>query len=460
MAARFATTANNDMPITAPAQKVAATIPAEIRALIDAHTEPAILLGCDYRILHANQAYQDVYGEGAPLQHRFCYQVSHGYSAPCDRAGEHCPLLSAYESGQPTRVMHIHQTPRGEEHCEVTTYPIRDEGGEIVYFLEHLHRIDTATTRVVSDASLVGKSAAFNRMLEMVERVAPTDTTALLIGESGTGKELIARAIHERSRRAKAPFVPVDCSGLPESLFESELFGHVKGAFTGASTRKAGLVEAAQGGTLFLDEIGDIPLAQQVKLLRLIETSTYRPVGSVQQVKADFRLVCATHRHLQGMVERGEFRSDLFYRISAFTIELPPLRERRDDIILLAETMLQRSSHRRPAPSLSAGAKQCLRNHSYPGNIRELRNIMEHALLLTDGDTILPQALPNYVQCATKPSSGNASVFSDQLVPLIELEKRYLEHVLLRHKGDRKTLAKQLGISERTLYRKLEKLNL
>ena len=448
-----------DMPITLAQQIPAPAISAETMAVVDTHTEPAILLGLDYRILYANQAYSDVYGGSQPLVERCCYEVSHGYSVPCDRAGEQCPLLNAFNSGQPTRVMHIHKTPRGEEHCEVTTYPIRDADDNIVYFLEHLHRIDMATTKVVSDTALVGKSQPFNHMLEMIGRVAVTDTTALLMGESGTGKELAARAIHDSSRRSKAPFIPVDCSGLPESLFESELFGHVKGAFTGAATRKTGLVEAAQNGTLFLDEIGDIPLSQQVKLLRLIETSTYRSVGSIQLMKADFRLVCATHRDLSGMVERGEFRSDLFYRISAFMIELPSLRDRREDIILLAETILQRSAHNRAIPTLSSAVKKCLENHHYPGNIRELRNIIEHALLLTDGDTVLPQALPGYVQCTSATVKGDVFV-GGELVPLNELETRYLEQAVLRHKGDRKALAQQLGVSERTLYRKLEKLNL
>lgn len=448
------------MPISAHHQRTSPPISSEIQALVDTHHEPAILLGLDYKIIYANPAYHTTYSDGEPLIQRHCYQVSHGYSVPCDRAGEQCPLLNAFDSGQVTKVMHIHKTPRGDEHCEVTTHPIRDSSGEIVYFLEHLHRIDTATTRVVPDDKMVGRSPVFNRMLEMVERVASTNTTALLIGESGTGKELVARAIHEQSDRANMPFIPVDCSGLPESLFESELFGHLKGAFTGANTRKTGLVEAANGGTLFLDEIGDIPFSQQVKLLRLIESSMYRPVGSVQQMKADFRLVCATHRDLKHMIEQGEFRRDLFYRISAFTIDLPPLRDRREDIALLAETMLQRSVHNRQAPSISAGAKQCLCNYDYPGNIRELRNIIEHALLLTDGDTILPEALPKYMQCVNNGNSKSKGFIYNELIPLEEIEKRYLEQTVLNHKGDRRELAKKLGIGERTLYRKLKNLNL
>ena len=448
------------MPIAADPTRVPPQISSENRALVDTHHEPAILLSLDYQILYANQAYQHTYSEGEKLTGRHCYEVSHGYSVPCDRAGEKCPLLHAYESGQKTKVLHIHKTPHGEEHCEVTTYPIRNESGEIAFFLEHLHRIDIATTRVVSNDKMVGKSTVSNNMLEMVERVAPTDTAALLLGESGTGKELVARAIHDRSNRADKPFIPVDCSGLSEALFESELFGHTKGAFTGAIANKAGLVEAAKGGTLFLDEIGDVPLALQVKLLRLLETSTYRAVGSVEQRKADSRLICATHRGLSDMVESGDFRRDLFYRISAFIIELPALRERRDDIVLLAETILQRSVHNRPVPTLSGGVKHCLRNHEYPGNIRELRNIIEHAVLLTDGDTILPQALPNYVKCSAKNTESHSMGLSDELISLNELEKRYLTQAVLRHKGDRKELAKLLGIGERTLYRKLEALDL
>jgi transcriptional regulator with PAS, ATPase and Fis domain len=271
-----------------------------------------------------------------------------------------------------------------------------------------------------------------------------------LLGESGTGKELVAQAIHQQSGREHGPFVVVECSGLTETLFESELFGYEKGAFTGASQRKIGLVESASGGTLFLDEVGDIPLSLQVKLLRLLETGTFRRVGGVETLRADFRLIAATHRDLKVMVERGSFRRDLYYRLSVFPIHLPALRERREDIALLAETLLTRLAPGR-AYTLSAAARARLQAYDYPGNIRELRNILERAMLMADGDTLQPEHLPPEL-------AGEAQVGmpdEEAIVPLETAELRYLQWALARHGSDRKSLAEQLGISERTLYRKL-----
>jgi DNA-binding NtrC family response regulator len=292
--------------------------------------------------------------------------------------------------------------------------------------------------------------------MELIGRVAPSESTVLLLGESGTGKELAAHAIHRASHRAEGPFVPVDCSGLTESLFESELFGHEKGAFTGAHSRKQGLVEAARGGTLFLDEVGDIPLNLQVKLLRLLETGTFRRVGSVEPQQAEFRLVCATHRGLQAMVEDGSFRRDLFYRISAFPITLPALKERLEDLPLLVDALLQRLAPQRKV-RIDTGALACLRGYSFPGNIRELRNILERALLLADGTEISAEHLPGI--CASEESTGTAATpLFRQLLPLDELEQHYLRWVVAHHQGDKRTLAEALGVSERTLYRKLEGL--
>ena len=238
-------------------------------------------------------------------------------------------------------MLHLHHTPRGEEHVDVELTPIIGASGKIEYFVERMLTVREASS-FPAESGLVGKSPAFNRMLELVRRVAPSGTTALLLGESGTGKELVAQAIHQQSGREQGPFVVVECSGLTETLFESELFGYEKGAFTGANQRKIGLVESAAGGTLFLDEVGDIPLSLQVKLLRLLETGTFRRVGGVETLRADFRLIAATHRDLKDMVEHGSFRRDLYYRLSVFPIHLPALRERREDIALLAETLLTR----------------------------------------------------------------------------------------------------------------------
>lgn len=295
-------------------------------SFLEYEVHPMIVLDPDYNILAANIAYQRQFARAdQAVVGRKCYQISHHYELPCDQAGEHCPMKKAQELRGADRVLHIHHTPRGPEHVAVELRPIFDQHGAITAYVERLEVVRSASARP-SDEGMVGRSAAFGRALGALQRVAPSMLPVLLLGESGTGKELFARAVHEASNRSAGPFVVVDCSGLTETLFESELFGHEKGAFTGATSRKPGLVETAQGGTLFLDEIGDVPLAMQVKLLRLIESGTYRRVGSVEIQHATFRLVAATHKALETMMARGEFRQDLYYRISAFPIVLPPLR--------------------------------------------------------------------------------------------------------------------------------------
>jgi two-component system response regulator HydG len=424
--------------------------------LMDALPEPAVLIDMNYRILAANNAYRERYGSFDTAAPVHCFQVSHHYDKPCDLAGETCPLKNSLLSGQPQRVLHLHYTPRGEEHVDVETLPIRNDAGEITYFLEVLRQSDVASTRADGDG-LIGRSRAFNHMLELIQRVATSGSSVLLLGESGTGKELAAKAVHDASQRANGPFVPLDCSGLTETLFESELFGHEKGAFTGAHNRKIGLVEAARGGTLFLDEMGDIPLGLQVKLLRLLETGTFRRVGAIEPLTADFRLICATHRDLEQMVDNGTFRRDLYYRISVFPIHLPPLRERSEDITLLAESMLNRTGGGGRNKRLHPAALACLRGYAFPGNIRELRNILERAALLADGEWIHPEHLP--AECrGTAETALVHGADKARVRPLEEIEKDYLRWALQTHHGDRGSLARQLGLSERTLYRKLQLL--
>ena len=435
--------------------------PAELVSVLNNYSEPAILLSLDYRILGANKAYRVLYGDAPVTKRRLCYEVSHGYKVPCDQAGETCPLKNALATKQPQRVLHLHHTPNGEEHVDVETLPIKNDTGDIVYLIEVLRHIKVASSHAEGQ-SLVGRSPSFNKMLEMIERVAPTSINVLLLGESGTGKELVAQAIHESSPRAKAPLVPLECSGLSETLFESELFGHEKGAFTGAVTSKQGLVESATGGTLFLDEVGDIPLNLQVKLLRLLETGTFRRVGSLEPRKADFRLICATHRNLKAMVSEGTFRQDLYFRIASFPIHLPSLQERQEDIPLLVETILKRIHGDNP-PKMDEEALACLKRYAFTGNVRELRNILEWAGLMADGDTIMLQHLPDDIRAACNEHivhSSNQGYFSaGEIIPLEQLEENYLAWALARHKGDKRSLAEALGISERTLYRKLELLS-
>ena len=425
----------------------------EMAALLDGIEEPAVLLTPDYRIVVANQVYREHHGHSDSLHNRHCYEVLHGYAVPCDQAGESCPLKNCLSTGQPQRVLHLHYSPQGEEHVDVSLTPIRDANNEVVYLLEKMRLTSTASSRPAAEG-LVGRSRIFNQMLELVSRVAPSETTVLLLGESGTGKELVARAIHHASPRAHGPFVPVECSGLSETLFESELFGHEKGAFTGAHSRKHGLIEMAHGGTLFLDEVGDIPLSQQVKLLRLLETGTFRRVGGVEPLQADFRLILATHRDLQEMVAVGSFRQDLYYRINIFPIDLPPLRKRGEDLNLLIDSMLQRLSPRR-ALHVDDEALNLLRHYAFPGNIRELRNILERAILLADGDAILPEHLPKACQ---RDNTEPLYAHGDEIVSLEENERRYLLRILATYPDDRTSLAKRLGLSKRTLYRKLQAL--
>jgi len=436
------------------------TLPVELESLIEVLPEPRIVVDTDYRILATNRAYRREYGDSAHLIGRTCYEVSHHFEQPCDQCGESCPRQSALKTGQPSRVLHLHHTPNGEEHVDVELIPIKDDLGRIRYFMETINPL-REFGKASGAQGMVGRSPAYNRMLELINRAAPAMTAVLLLGESGTGKELAAHALHSLSPRAGRPFVPVDCSGMTETLFESELFGYEKGAFTGAGQRKIGLVEAAAGGTLFLDELGDIPLNLQVKLLRLLETGTFRRVGGVETLRADFRLVAATHRGVRDMVEAGTFRRDLYYRISAFPIHLPALRERREDLPLLIDTLLQRLAPERSL-RLSREAMAGLAAYAFPGNVRELRNILERAVLLADGDLIDSAHLPDELCPAgatdaptLRPLTPLAAAGPSDILPLDLAETQYVHWALRQLGGDKKALAARLGISERTLYRKL-----
>ena len=452
--------------------------PVELIDYLETLPEPHILCDVHYRILAANKAYRRNFGTDQALVGQTCYAVSHRYAAPCDKAGEACPLKQSLSSGQRERVLHLHHTPAGEAYVNIELAPVRDASGEIAYFIEKMEALGDSHG-LTGVRALVGRSPAFRRMLELMGRVAPSDATVMLQGESGTGKELVAKAIHDASRRASKPFVAVDCSGLTETLFESELFGHEKGSFTGASSRRIGLVEAAAGGTLFLDELGDIPLGMQVKLLRLLETGTFRRVGASEFLKSDIRLISATHRNLRAMVVDGRFRQDLYYRLNTFPISLPSLRERLSDVPLLAEALLARVAPGRELHLAETTLRQLLA-YDYPGNVRELRNVLERASLLCDGDIILPEHLPEELQGVTAQglpadpvrlagSGRGASTMPDaagsrqsegmgDAPTLAQLEGQVLRQRLASHRGNRKALAAELGISERTLYRKLRNI--
>lgn len=442
-----------------------ATVLPELMSYLEGQPEPHILFDRQYRILAANAAYRRQFSPQTSVVGRTCYEVSHHFSVPCDQAGENCPLARSRESGQRERVLHLHHTPQGESYVNIELVPLRDASGEQTYFIEKMEPLRVAQGQPAAQG-LIGRSAAFQRMLELVSRVGPSQASVLLLGESGTGKELVAQAVHEVSPRAANPLVVVDCASLPETLFESELFGHERGAFTGANTSKPGLVEAASGGTLFLDEVGDIPLPMQVKLLRLLESGTYRRVGSTELRRTDVRVVAATHRDLKAMVADGRFREDLYYRLNTFPIVLPALRDRVEDIPLLAVALLARvAPHRRMA--LSAGALAVLQRHPFPGNVRELRNVLERATLLADGASIEPVHVERALG-TDAPSSGpralGAGLLDGRPVPAADATLRSVERATLQaqlkaHHGSRAQLARKLGISERSLYRKLRDID-
>lgn len=426
----------------------------ELVSFIDTLAEPHILCDRDYRILAANKAYRSKCAERGDVVGRTCYEVSHRYSVPCDQAGESCPLAQSLKSGQRERVLHLHHTPAGERYENIELSPVRNARGELAYFIEKLEPLPVARGLAAAQG-LIGRAPAFRAMLELVARVAPSDASVLLQGESGTGKELVARAIHDASRRAGGPFVAVDCSGLTETLFESELFGHERGAFTGATARTSGLIEAASGGTLFLDELGDIPLGMQVKLLRLLETGTYRRVGSTALQRADIRLISATHRPLRELVAQERFRQDLYFRLNTFPIRLPPLRERREDILLLAESMLSRVAPGRQI-GLAPDALAQLMAYRFPGNVRELRNVLERASLMADGDVLAARHLDPEAGWPAETVAGFAPPSSPARATGLSDEE--LASRLADHRGSRAELAQAVGLSERSLYRRLKAL--
>jgi two-component system response regulator HydG len=312
--------------------------------------------------------------------------------------------------------------------------------------------------KLLTRREIVGQSAGLRRVLDLATQAAPSMATVLVLGESGTGKELLARYLHERSSRSRGPFIGVNCAALPESILEAELFGHERGAFTGAVAKREGRFAKAAGGTLFLDEIGELSPAIQVKLLRVLQEGEYEPVGG-DTVKADVRLVAATNRDLRAEIEKGRFREDLFYRLNVIALTAPPLRARREDIPLLCDHFLgvYCAKNGRSRLTLSPGAAARLFDYPWPGNVRELENVIERAVVLSRGDVIAEEHLPDFVLSAAAPAPE--SLAFPVGTPLEEVEMRLIRETLRHTKGDKSLAAQLLGISTRTIYRKLGELS-
>lgn len=309
---------------------------------------------------------------------------------------------------------------------------------------------------------LVGRTDAMRRVIELIRKVAPTDSTVLLLGESGTGKEVVAQTLHRLSTRRDKPFVALNCAALPQALLESELFGHVRGAFTGADADKTGLFEAADGGTLFLDEIGDMEPITQAKLLRVLQNGEIRAVGDTVTRKVDVRIIAATNRDLLQAVETMAFREDLYYRLNVIQIRIPPLRERMDALPALVNHFLARfnQQYKKNIRGVDPVAARYLQQYPYPGNVRELESIIAHAIIMADGEFIGGSDLPEYMRQGIAPRPALSYQKNDTVLSLAEMEDRHIRHALDVLGGNQSHVAKQLGISRSTLWRKMREYNI
>ncbi len=436
--------------------------------IIDILPDPFVIIDRNFRIVAANRKYTERFGVTPDdVVGQCCHKVSHHSDVPCSQHGEHCPLETVFSTGEATQVMHVHYDKDGnQEFVQLQANPIRNAAGEVMYMGEYINPI---TQYYDKGALLIGRSRALMRMISILQRVAPTQSTVLLLGESGVGKECVAQYLHQYSSRPAGPFIVVDCGSLGEQLIESELFGYEKGAFTGATTRKKGLIEAATGGTLFIDEVGELPLPLQTKLLRVLETGSLRRVGGTDYIKVDVRIVAATHRNLKKMVQASKFREDLYYRLSAFPINIPALRERKDDIPLLAEHFLATVEDGEQYLPLSPQVIETLLSYDYPGNVRELRNIIERAVILAAGTAITPDhivlELREQVDAmhAVREERLDTSLHSELDQRMLvrrreQIDETEMLQALREHNGHRKSAAEKLGVSERTLYRHMRKL--
>ena len=450
-------------------------VPVDLQSLVDSHEKPFVVIDNEYRIMAVNSAYERSYGVtrdqavGQP-----CYKISHNNDAPCHESGEDCPHVNLFEIGKRDSCMHVHHDA-DHRMCQVrvTAYPLYGSSGEL-FMGELIEEISAPEERRVNGRRMIGRTAPFLACMDQLKMVASAQAPVLLQGETGTGKELAANFIHNNSVRSNQPFMTVDCTTLTEPLFEAEVFGHARGAFTGSIGERIGMYEQANGGTLFLDEVGELPLSQQAKLLRVLESGQYRRVGGRGSRKADVRIICATNRHLWDHVKAGQFREDLYYRIACLAVRLPPLRERLDDVGMLAPNLLEVISRTMSRNfELSTDAIEQLKLYDYPGNVRELRNILFIAATHSsgsgeiDGETVARVLQLNAQSRSQVPPPRTVEVaaipaakVADTAASLHDVEANHISQLLQQHNNNRRKVAGALGISERTLYRKLKRFGL
>lgn len=327
---------------------------------------------------------------------------------------------------------------------------------------DHVKKLSATVKLYEGRHEIIGDSRPIRELLDQLARIAAVDASVLITGESGTGKELVARALHKQSNRAEGPFIAINCSALPETLLESELFGHKKGAFTDAKTDRKGLFVEAHGGTLFLDEIGDIPITLQPKLLRALEERRIRPLGGNEHVDINVRILAATNRDLEADIEEKTFRQDLYFRLNVIQLDVPPLRLRGNDVLVLAQHFidLYAQQMKKEIKGLLKITAQKLMAYDWPGNVRELKNAMERAVVLCQHDKISVDDLPEKIRSYSPANLSTPTFDPEELLPLEELERRYISHVLNKVSGNKSVAAKVLGLDRKTLYRKLNKYKL
>ncbi len=433
------------------------------KAVLDTVSDAITVIDRDLKVIFQNEPVRKLYGDKVG---ETCYEAYRGRKEPC----ENCMILDVLKDGKPRKALRDIQLPNGNIlWMEVFAGPYRDSEGAMVGAVE-VHRNVTEQMRLSETCmtlrreierqaqfhNIITQSKRMKAIFRLVERVASTTSSVLISGESGTGKELIARAIVFNSDRKDKPYVALNCGAIPENLLESELFGHVRGAFTGAVRDHQGFLEAADGGTLFLDEVGEIPPAAQVKLLRFLQEGESRRVGDTKVSKFDVRIIAATNRDLGEAVRDGAFREDLFFRLNVIPIVLPPLRERKEDIPPLAAHLLQRlcDAHSRNVPGLSPEALRTLMNYSWPGNVRELENVIEYALHLTDeGNPIRPEQLPPHISAGAGAQAG--------LRDCVSIEEYVRQSIVMLQKDrSEEQIAEILGISRKNLWEKRKRWNL
>lgn len=442
-----------------------------LQSIIDATDNGFVVIDKNYKIIAANNAYCHTYSvTKKEVIGRKCHKISHHSDVPCHLNGEDCPHKKVFKTRQPHQVLHVHyDTNEEEEHVRIKGSPIYGVDGEL-FLGEAVFPITKTADLNCDKQRILGKSPAFLACLEEMLGSASSDTPILLNGESGVGKELAAKFIHNKSRRCSKPFISIDCASISEGIFESELFGHERGAFTGCIGHQHGLIETAEGGTLFLDEIGGLPLTLQGRLLRALETGNYRRLGGREDIHADIRVICATQHNLGKMIEQGAFRADLYYRIAGICITVPPLRERRSDIAPLIKDILKKAkTHNGYTGCISEDAIAILQNHDFPGNIRELQNIIQKSLIKSTGGLITPDLIQlnnlsntysNLLAEHHFSTHNTKDTLPSTNQSLTDIEAMHIESLLHQHKGHRAKVAEELRISERTLYRKLKQYNL